>query len=157
MLFSGIEEKQLPKKNLKTMTRTYTELCRLESFMDRYNYLRIGGNVGQETFNSLRYLNQNFYKYDPEWKEVKNYVAIRDKGCDLAHPDHEIHGKIRFIVHHMNPITKDDIINRTKFLLDPEYLVLTIDRTHNAIHYSDELAFGPEWSPRSPNDTCPWR
>lgn len=139
------------------MIRTYTDLIHLHSFEDRLKYLMLHGTVGRETFNSQRYLNQYFYTSDPEWKEVKDYVAKRDYGCDLACEDHEIRGKIRFIVHHMNPITKEDILKRSKFLLDPEYLILTIDHTHRIIHYSDEVYLPEPWTPRSPNDTCPWR
>lgn len=135
--------------------RTYTELSKLSTFEERYEYLRLDGVVGEETFGFDRYLNQRFYQNDPEWKRVRDFVIIRDCGCDLGIEGREIHGRI--IVHHMNPITMDDLINRTKFLLDPEYLICTIDNTHNAIHYGDEnlLMKGPV--ERTQNDTCPWR
>ena len=134
--------------------RTYSELMLLPTFEERYQYLRLAGKVGQETFGFDRYLNQMFYK-DPEWLAARDYVIIRDNGCDLAIPGREIHSKI--LVHHMNPITKDDILKRSKFLLDPEYLICTIKNTHDAIHYGDENLLFKEPIERSKNDTCPWR
>ena len=134
--------------------RTYSELILLPTFKERYQYLRLAGKVGQETFGFDRYLNQMFYK-DPEWLAARDYVIIRDNGCDLAIPGREIHSKI--LVHHMNPITKDDILKRSKFLLDPEYLICTIKNTHDAIHYGDENLLFKDPIERSKNDTCPWR
>ena len=134
--------------------RTYSELILLPTFEEGYQYLRLAGKVGQETFGFGRYLNQMFYK-DPEWLAARDYVIIRDNGCDLAIPGREIHSKI--LVHHMNPITKDDILKRSKFLLDPEYLICTIKNTHDAIHYGDENLLFKEPIERSKNDTCPWR
>lgn len=134
--------------------RTYSELILLPTFEERYKYLRLAGKVGQETFGFDRYLNQMFYK-DPKWLAIRDYVIIRDNGCDLAIPGREIHSKI--LVHHMNPITKDDILKRSKFLLDPEYLVCTIKNTHDAIHYGDENLLFKDPIERSKNDTCPWR
>lgn len=135
--------------------RTYSELITLPTFEERFQYLRLNGVVAKETFGYQRYINQKFYRTDEEWLSVRNYVIIRDGACDLADPDREIKGKI--IIHHMNPITVDDIINRTKFLLDPEYLICTIKNTHDAIHYGDEslLVTGP--IERSMYDTCPWK
>ena len=135
--------------------RTYSELITLPTFEERYRYLRLDGQVGVETFGFDRYLNQTFYRTDPEWLSVRDDVIIRDNGCDLGIPDREIHSRI--IVHHMNPITKEDILRRTKYLLDPEYLICTIKRTHDAIHYGDEelLMQGP--IERTKFDTCPWR
>lgn len=135
--------------------RTYSELSQLQTFEERYEYLRLDGVVGEETFGFDRYLNQQFYQNDPEWKKVRRFVIMRDLGCDLGIEDREIHGRI--IVHHMNPITIDDLINRTEFLLNPEYLICTLDSTHRAIHYGDEnlLMKGPVQ--RTKNDTCPWR
>lgn len=140
---------------MKTNIRTYTELCKLQTFEERFEYLRLDGIVGEETFGFDRYLNQKFYQRDPEWLRVRDFVIMRDLGCDLGIEGREIYGKI--IVHHMNPITKDDLINRTEFLLDPEYLICTLTSTHNAIHYGDEqlLMKGPV--ERTINDTCPWR
>lgn len=136
--------------------RTYSELITLPSFIERYRYLRLGGRVGEETFGFDRYLNQVFYKSD-EWLAVRDHVIIRDNGCDLAVEDREIRGKQRILVHHMNPITMDDILNRSKFLLDPEYLICTIKNTHDAIHYGDESLLITAPVERSKNDTCPWK
>lgn len=135
--------------------RTYSELMQLQTFEERFEYLRLDGAVGEETFGFDRYLNQRFYQNDPEWKKVRRFVIMRDLGCDLGIEGREIHGRI--IVHHMNPITIEDLINRTEFLLNPEYLICTLDSTHNAIHYGDEnlLMKGPVQ--RTKNDTCPWR
>lgn len=135
--------------------RTYSDLCKLKTFEERFNYLRLDGVVGAETFGFDRYLNQQFYQNDPAWKSVRRKVIMRDLGCDLGIEDREIHGRI--IVHHMNPIDANDLINRTEFLLDPEYLICTLDSTHRAIHYGDEnlLMKGPVQ--RTKNDTCPWR
>lgn len=135
--------------------RTYSELSELSTFEERYKYLKLDGVVGEETFGFDRYLNQQFYQRDIEWKKVRDFVIMRDSGCDLGIEGREIHGKI--IVHHMNPITKNDLINRTDFLLNPEYLICTLKSTHDAIHYGDEklLMKGPV--KRTKNDTCPWR
>lgn len=134
--------------------RTYSELITLPTFEERYQYLRLNGRVGEETFGFDRWLNQRFYK-DPEWLRIRDEVIIRDNGCDLAIPGREIYSRI--LIHHMNPITKDDILQRSKYLLNPEYLICTIKNTHDAIHYGDEnlLVKGPV--ERKPNDTCPWR
>lgn len=135
--------------------RTYSELITLPTFKERYKYLRLNGRVGEETFGFDRWLNQKFYKKDPEWLRVRDEVIIRDNGCDLAMPDHEIYSQI--IIHHMNPIRKEDILQRSQYLLDPEFLICTSKNTHNAIHYGDErlLIIGPV--ERKQNDTCPWK
>lgn len=136
------------------MIRTYTELCMRESFEERYRYLRLCGKVGAETFGIERYLNQNFYKSD-EWLDSRDEVIIRDMGRDLGIEGREI--RERIIVHHMNPITIEDVILRTKYLLDPEYLICTLDNTHKAIHYGDESILILDPVVRTPFDTCPWR
>ena len=136
--------------------RTYSKLITLPTFEERYRYLRLGGRVGEETFGYNRYLNQKFYRTDDEWLSVRDEVIIRDLGCDLGIKDREIKGQ-NIIVHHMNPITEYDIINRTKYLLDPEYLICTIDNTHKAIHYGDESLLIVAPIIRTKNDTCPWR
>lgn len=135
--------------------RTYSELITLRTFEERYRYLKLGGRVGEETFGFDRYLNQIFYK-SPEWKSVRDFVIVRDHGCDLACPDREILGS-RILVHHMNPISMDDILRRSDILLNPEYLITTVKNTHDAIHYGDEdlLFTGP--IERTKNDTCPWK
>lgn len=142
-------------KNQRTTIRTYSELIKLPTFKERYEYLRLGGRVGEETFGFDRYLNQMFYK-SPEWLAVRNKVITRDGGCDLGIRDREIRGT-RILIHHMNPITVDDILNRSEFLLNPEYLICTIKNTHDAIHYGDSELLYEDPIERSQNDTCPWR
>ena len=139
---------------MMTMIRTYSELITLPTFEERYRYLRLGGRVGEDTFGFDRYLNQLFYQTE-EWRSVRDYVIVRDGGCDLAIEGREIRDRI--LVHHMNPITKEDILQRTKYLLDPEYLICTIKNTHDAIHYGDESLLLLPPIERSRNDTCPWR
>ena len=136
------------------MIRTYSELIMLPTFEERYRYLKIGGTVGEETFGFDRYLNQSFYK-TKEWLRIRDHVIVRDQGCDLAMIDREIRGKI--LIHHMNPITKEDIVIRSKYLLDPEYLICTVKNTHDAIHYGDESLLIKAPIERQKNDTCPWR
>ena len=139
---------------VKKMLRTYTELSKLNSFLERYEYLRLGGKVGEETFGFDRYLNQIFYK-DPEWLEARDNVIIRDGGCDLGMSDREIRGKI--LVHHMNPVTKEQILRRDPVLFNPEYLICTIKSTHDAIHYGDQTLLMLDPIVRTKNDTCPWK
>lgn len=134
--------------------RSYSELILLPTFEERYQYLKLSGSVGTETFGFDRWINQMFYK-DPAWRAVRRKVILRDNGCDLGIPGREIHSRI--IVHHMNPITKKDILNRSEFLLNPEYLISTYDNTHNAIHYGDESLLVIGVTERQPNDTCPWK
>lgn len=136
------------------MIRTYSELIQLPTFEERFEYLRLDGAVGTETFGLDRYLNQLFYK-SKEWLSVRDEVITRDNGCDLGVEGYEIHGRI--LIHHMNPISVEDILQHSDYLLNPEYLISTIHNTHNAIHYGDTslLITGP--IERSKNDTCPWR
>lgn len=134
--------------------RRYSVLKHIETFEERFNYLKLNGSVGKETFGFDRYLNQIFYS-SPEWKKIRREVIIRDNGCDLGIADYSIQGQI--LIHHMNPISKDDIINRSDILLNPEYLVCVSLNTHNAIHYSDESLLSLLPNERSKNDTCPWR
>lgn len=134
--------------------RTYSELIKFDNFIDRYNYLKLGGKVGEETFGFDRYLNQQFYK-SKEWLRLRDEIIIRDNACDLGIPDREIPSRI--IIHHMNPITKNDIINQTEFLLNPEYMICVTKRTHDAIHYGDESLLFTGLVERTKNDTCPWR
>lgn len=136
------------------MLRTYSELSRLRTFRERFEYLRLDGIVGVETFGFDRYLNQVFYNSD-EWKAVRKTVIIRDNGCDLGMDGYDIHGKI--IVHHMNPFLIDDVLHRKEELLDPEFLISTVLNTHNAIHYGDESLLPSAPIVRTRNDTCPWR
>ena len=134
--------------------RTYSELCELPTFEDRFRYLQLNGVVGQDTFGFDRYLNQVFYR-SPEWKRVRDMVIVRDNGCDLAMDGYDIRGRI--LIHHMNPVSLRDINDRNEDLLNPEYLITTTHQTHNAIHYGDEslLPRGP--IERKPFDTCPWK
>lgn len=135
--------------------RTYSELITIPTFEERYRYLRLGGRVGEETFGFDRILNQYLYQRSHRWKAVRNEVIIRDNGCDLGIEDREIHSKI--IVHHMNPITLDDIYNERDCVFDPEFLICVSHNTHNAIHYGDESLLLLEPIVRTRNDTCPWR
>ena len=136
--------------------KTYSELIAIPTFEDRFRYLKMGGKVGETTFGFERYLNQIFYKC-PEWIETRNKVIVRDEGCDLAFPGYEICGKI-IIIHHINPITIDDIRNRSPKLFDLENLITVAHKTHNAIHYGDEsFLIGQTIVTRKPNDTCPWK
>lgn len=134
--------------------KCYSELRQLSTFEERYNYLRLRGRVGQDTFGFDRVFNQMFYA-SQEWKAVRNQVIIRDLGCDLGVEGYEIHGRV--IIHHMNPITLDDIRFNTDFLLNPEYLITTVHSTHNAIHYGDESLLPKAPIERRRNDTCPWK
>lgn len=134
--------------------RTYSELSQLTTFKERYEYLRLNGKVGEETFGFDRYLNQIFYKSD-EWRSIRDFVIIRDNGCDLGIEGYEIHGKI--LIHHMNPISPKDIARRSEILLNPEYLITTVLSTHNAIHYGDESLLISAPIERARNDTCPWK
>lgn len=134
--------------------KTYSELSQLETFIERFNYLKIGGSIGIETFGFDRYLNQALYR-SQQWKDVRNEVIIRDCGCDLGIIGREIPGRV--IIHHMNPITEADILNRNPVIFDPEFLICTTIDTHNAIHYGDEDILLSEPIERRPNDTCPWR
>lgn len=142
---------------MKTTTnnRCYSELITLPTFKERFEYLKLGGRVGRDTFGFDRYLNQQLYQRNPKWKSARDRVIIRDNGCDLGVEGHEIFGKI--IVHHMNPITMDDIINERDWIFDPEFLICTIHNTHNAIHYGDERLLIDAPIERQPNDTCPWK
>lgn len=135
--------------------RCYSELCKLKTYFERYQYLKMGGKIGMETFGFERYLNQTFYKSD-EWKEVRRQVIIRDDGCDMGDSSYPI--KNHIIIHHMNPITEKDILERNPIILDPEYLVCVTLRTHNAIHFgNDDYILSRVFVERRPNDTCPWK
>lgn len=135
--------------------RTYSELIKLKTFEERYEYLRLDGIVGEETFGFDRYLNQLFYT-TKEWRNLRHHIIVRDNGCDLGMPDRKILGT-KILIHHMNPITKEDILNRSDFLLNPEYLICTIKNTHDAIHYGDKDLLYQNFVERFKNDTCPWR
>lgn len=139
---------------MNTKNRTYSELIQLPTFLERYRYLRLEGRVGADTFGYDRYLNQILYR-SPEWKRFRRDIIIRDNGCDLACEGYEIVGKV--LIHHINPITVDDILNRHPKIFDPENVISTVLNTHNAIHYGDESLLITEPIIRTKNDTCPWK
>lgn len=142
------------KKTMSMKIRTYSELMELETFEERFRYLKLTANIGEETFGFDRYLNQQFYRSN-EWKRLRNEIIIRDNACDLGIPNRELNKRI--IIHHMNPISKNDLIHQTDFLLNPEYLICTSVLTHSAIHYGDDSLLDTSFVERSKNDTCPWR
>ena len=134
--------------------RTYSELITIPTFEERCEYLQLKGSVGKDTFGYDRYLNQVLYR-SPEWKRLRNQIIIRDGGCDLACDGYDIYGKV--LIHHLNPITVEDVLARSRKVFDPDSLVCVSHSTHNAIHYGDVdlLVTGPII--RTKNDTCPWR
>ena len=134
--------------------RTYSELITFPTFEERYQYLRLNGSVGRETFGFDRYMNQFFYR-SPEWKKVRNEVIARDNGCDLGMEGREIFGRV--LIHHMNPISPEDIRDRSDLLLNPEFLITTAHNTHQAIHYGDESLLILPPIQRARYDTCPWK
>jgi hypothetical protein len=133
--------------------RRYSELKRLKTFKERYEYLRIGGLVGESTFGFERYLNQALYT-SQKWKSIRNEVIIRDNGCDLGIEGYDIYDKI--IIHHMNPLTREQMRDPDESIFDPEFLICVSHDTHNAIHYGDESLLPEIFVERRPNDTCPW-
>lgn len=139
--------------------RTYTELMTFPTFEDRFNYLKLNGSIGEETFGEYgrRWMNQQFYR-SREWHHIKNQVILRDNACDLAIPEYEL-ANCRIYIHHMNPITPEDIMYRTPYLTDPEYLICVSFETHNALHYGDinVSRLGKDPAVRFPGDQCPWR
>lgn len=135
--------------------RTYSELIKLPTFEERFRYLSLSGVVGESSFGFDRYLNQYLYQNNKRWKAARDKVIIRDNGCDLGIPDREIHGRV--LVHHMNPITTDDILMDREYIFDPEFLICVTHNTHNAIHYGDENLLIKAPVERRLNDTCPWR
>lgn len=140
-----------------TIIRTYSELIKLPTFEERFRYLKLAGRVGEDTFGFDRYINQRFYR-SKEWLQIRDYVIVRDHGCDLGILDREIPEGMRITVHHMNPIMVQDIVDVSDYLLNPEYLISTADLTHKAIHYGDEnLLISSTLTERTRNDTCPWR
>lgn len=140
---------------MKTTIKTYSELITLPTFRERFRYLKIGGQVGKSTFGFERYLNQTLYT-SGEWRRFRRDMIVRDMGCDLAHEDYEIIGE-PILVHHIDPITIDDVLNHNSKIFDPENVVCTRLNTHNAIHYGDESLLITEPIVRTKNDTCPWK
>lgn len=141
-------------KTMSTKIKTYSDLIQLPTFIQRYRYLKLTGQVGEDTFGYDRYLNQILY-HSGEWRRFRRDIIIRDNGCDLGCDGYEIAGKI--IIHHINPITLKDIEQRNPMILDPENVISTIHNTHNAIHYGDESLLMTEPLVRTKNDTCPWK
>lgn len=134
--------------------KSYSELITLPTFEERFSYLKLDGVVGEETFGYYRYLNQKLYK-SIEWRRFKDGIIRRDDGCDLGIPHRDIVSRI--ILHHINPISKEDILSLSPVLMDPENVICTMLTTHNAIHYGDSNLLIPEPVERTINDTCPWR
>jgi hypothetical protein len=137
------------------LRRSYHELARLKTFEERYEYLRLSGMVGQSTFGSDRYLNQALYT-SPEWKSFRNRIIIRDNGCDLGIEGRDVLGD-RIIIHHINPLTVEDVENRSPVIFDPDNVVCVSHNTHQAIHYGDQSLLQKDPVERTPNDTCPWK
>lgn len=135
------------------MIRSYSELSKLDTFEERYEYLKLSNEVGAATFGFDRYINQKFYT-SYEWRYVRHHVIFRDNGCDLGIPGYEIH--VDVLVHHMNPISVDDILHGEEWIINPEYLITTTQQTHNAIHYGVEDLYPKIVTARSPNDTKLW-
>ena len=136
------------------MIRTYQELKTFSTFEERFKYLKLYGRVGEDTFGFDRVFNQMFYR-SKEWKQLRNDIIVRDLGCDLGIEGREILNSP--VIHHMNPISIDDIRNSTEFLLNPNYLITVTPNTHRAIHYGDESMLILDPIDRHPNDTCPWK
>lgn len=139
---------------MKDHTRSYEEMLTLQTFEQRFNYLNLHGKVGRDTFGFDRYLNQLLY-HSKEWRDFRRQIILRDNGCDLGIEGHEIQSKA--IIHHINPITVDDVINHSEKVFDPSNVITTSHRTHNAIHYGDSNQIEKDFVERKPNDTCPWR
>lgn len=134
--------------------RTYSDLIGLPTFQERFEYLRLNGAVGNDTFGFDRYMNQQFY-HSQEWQRIRDQIILRDDGCDLGIPGYFIRGRI--YIHHMNPIEQKDLLSHSAMLVDPEYLICVSQETHNAIHYGDATKLNRDPIERKPNDTCPWR
>lgn len=137
------------------MIRTYSDLVQIPDFEGRFRYLQIHGKVGVDTFGFDRIFNQKFYR-SKEWRHIRDKIIVRDLGCDLGVEGYDIFRQ-PIVIHHMNPISMKDIEESTEFLLNPEYLICTTDRTHKAIHYGDESLLSLSFAERSRNDTCPWK
>ena len=135
------------------MIRTYQELRSIKTFEERYHYLSLRGEVGKSTFGFDRHINQRFYR-STEWKNIRNHVITRDLGCDLGIEDREIHSDL--LIHHMNPMTVDDIVDGDPAIINPDFLITTCQRTHNAIHYGEERQLVKDYAPRIPGDTKLW-
>lgn len=151
VILVGIPKSSPKASSLKN--RTYSELRRLETFDERFDYLSLKGHVGEATFGFDRWINQRFYR-SREWQQVRDLVIVRDNGCDLGVPGYEI--RARLMIHHMNPITTEDLENGDDWILDPQYLITTTHRTHNAIHYGDDSLLARPPVERRAGDTKLW-
>jgi len=138
---------------MSTRNRSYSELSRLETFEERFDYLSLNGEVGCTTFGFNRWINQQFYT-SREWRQLRQKAILRDQACDLGVEGYEIHSKL--IVHHMNPLLEEDIVHGTRYALDLEFLICTTHDTHNAIHFGDKSLLAKPYVPRSPGDTKLW-
>lgn len=143
----------MSRRNLTMGDKRYSELRRLLTFEERYEYLRLGGRVGEVTFGFDRQFNQDFYR-SREWRQIREYVIVRDDGCDLGVPGYEIHTDL--LVHHINPIVMDDIVHGEEWVLSPEFLITTTQTTHNAIHYGDRSLLAKPYTARQHGDTKLW-
>lgn len=139
---------------MRMSIKTYSELITIPTYEERFQYLQLKGAVGKDTFGYDRYLNQILYN-SPEWKRLRNQIIIRDNGCDLGCEGYEIYGRV--LIHHLNPITVEDVVSRNPIVFDPENLICVSHNTHNAIHYGDESLLILAPVERTKNDTCPWR
>lgn len=137
------------------MRKSYKELIKIEDFADRVKYLSLNGRAFNSTFGDQRYLNQIFYQRSARWKQIRQHIILRDNGCDLAHPEFQICEPV--YIHHINPVTPEDILNNSPILFDPNNLITTTYKTHQAIHYGHGIALFKEDVVRRPNDTCPWK
>lgn len=139
---------------MTSLNKSYHSLILLPTFRERYEYLKLQGQVGESLFGFNRYMNQEFYT-SREWRNFRNHIIARDLGCDMGLEDYEIQGRV--IIHHINPLVIADFENSTDALFDPENVICVSDNTHNAIHYGDESLLPSDPVLRLPNDTCPWR
>lgn len=135
------------------MIKRYSDLIHYPTFEDRFEYLKLGGVVGHSTFGFDRYINQAFYT-SREWRDIREEVILRDQGCDLGVPGHEI--QTSGLIHHINPLDTKDIVHRAEWILDPEFLITTTQATHNAIHYGDRSLLPKPYAERRPGDTKLW-
>lgn len=142
----------------KMRDRTYSELIRLPTFDERFDYASLSGRVGAETFGPRRYLNQAFYR-SKEWRQIRDPIIVRDNACDLAHPEHPLEDGYVIVIHHLNPVLIDDLYEyeQPDFILDPENLITVWELTHKAVHYGKQSLLPSPYIERRKNDTCPWK
>lgn len=143
--------------SMNSKIRSYSEMIKLNTFEERFNYLKLDGRVGEETFGSKRLINQILYRQSKRWKATRDRIIIRDNGCDLGAVDHPIPDGVPITIHHINPITVEDILNDEDCVFDEDNLISTTLHTHNAIHYSNDSILVKDPVIRTKNDTCPWK